>query len=130
MATGLVATAIFACGVTGATQHGSQSERWRTADRVGGVGELEWACREGRPRIRFTARGGTTERVAVKIGPGVTANARLQSGNALELPLGNAIQYWRVERISESLPPVIVFSVKQHGAGCAVPTVTHRARTG
>jgi hypothetical protein len=128
--TGLVALAVFACGGADASQHGSRSERWRTADRVGGVGELEWACRGGGLRVRFTARGGTTERVAVKIGPGVTADARLQSGNALELPLGDAMQHWRVERISESLPPVIVFSVEHRGNGCTAPSVAHRARAG
>ncbi|HEX3362768.1 MAG TPA: hypothetical protein VHS74_17370 [Solirubrobacterales bacterium] len=130
-AASVVVFAVLFCGGAGAAQVGSRelrSEHWRTVDQVGGVGRMESACVGGRPRVRYKATSGTTERVAVKIGPGVTANARLQSGNALELPLGGAAQNWRVEKVSENLPPLILFSVKRRGQGCAVPSVTHRAR--
>ena len=104
-------------------------EEWTTLEVVAGVGRVEWSCSDNGARIRFMARGGTSERVSVRIGSFTTTHALLQQGYALELPFRQP-QTWTIKRLSESLPPVVEIEVLSQGArGCRTPEVEVHARS-
>jgi hypothetical protein len=101
------------------------TERWLALATVSGVGRLEWSCIGGHGRLRFSDLGGPTELVRVWLGLGLYSEARIQPGGALQDSLEHRAQRWRIEPISESLPPVSVFGVKPGDARCAKPSVSH-----
>jgi len=104
------------------------NEEWTTLEAVAGVGRLEWSCSDGGARVRFMAKGGTSERVSVRIGSSTTSHALLQRRYALELPFSHP-QTWTIKRLSESLPPVVVIDVQGKGKqGCRAPEVEVRTR--
>jgi hypothetical protein len=105
------------------------NEEWTTLEAVAGVGRVEWSCSDRGARVRFMARGGTSERVSVRIGSFTTTHALLQRGYALELPFGQP-QTWTIKRLSESLPPIVVIDVRGKGKqGCRTPKVEVRTRS-
>jgi hypothetical protein len=103
----------------------ARTERWLALATVSTVGRLEWSCIGGHGRLRFTDVGGPTELVRVWLGLGLYSEARIQDGGALQDSLEDRAQRWRVEPISESLPPVSLFRVKPGDARCAKPAVSH-----
>jgi len=104
---------------------GLRTERWLALATVSSVGRLEWSCIGGHGRLRFTDVRGPTGLVRVWLGPGLYSEARIQDGGALQDSLGGQVQRWRVEPISESLPPVSLFRVEPRDARCAKPAVSH-----
>jgi hypothetical protein len=131
----ILASAIATWSAAPAADHASLrsgsavSEEWATLETVAGVGRVEWSCSDRGARVRFMARGGTSERVSVRIGPFTTTHALLQRGYALELPFRQS-QTWTIKRLSESLPPVVVIKVISKGRqGCRTPEVEVHTRS-
>jgi hypothetical protein len=135
LAAAILASVIATWSAAPAADHASSrsgsavNEEWTTLESVAEVGRVEWSCLDRGTRVRFMARGGTSERVSVRIGSSTTSHALLQRGYALELPFGQP-QTWTIKRLSESQPPVVVIKVlSKGGQGCRTPQVEVRTRS-